>query len=105
MSNDVDIINDAPEQKRPAFEIVLRAIQTYEGRLVVTLPNSMKIGWAQNRLCEVIEVWHDAANVSQPPDEERWVECSIPFNVFVDLCEQMTEEQIFDIIYLNVLSR
>ena len=93
-----------PIKRRPNYDIILRALHN---GAEVEFPDGFKYCLLDNKLCFLMRVWKNGRSPTRDkePDEERWHECDMPFNLFMKYCEQFTEEDIMSLVFQNTLGK
>jgi hypothetical protein len=88
--------------KRKNFEVVLSALIAGEDReFTLELPDGLTYGWHQNKLCNILNVWTVSKTTSEP--DETWVVASTTdFNSFVELCDQIPDDELVNIIFQTI---
>lgn len=74
---------------RPKWEIFLNALRA---GLSVEM-DGHEYAWADDRLCFVLKVWSAPYSLSREPDELRYVECDLPLNTIISMCEKHMSEE------------
>ena len=91
-------------KRRPAYDIVLRAMNN---GIEVELSDGNTYAMIDNMLCIKMKVWKDGRSPFRDPepDEIRYHDFALPFNVFSKMCDEMSEEQLMGLIFQNVMKK
>ena len=73
--------------------------------LEVQLPDGHTYTVIDGKLSLRLLRWNEGSSLDGPPDEEIWVESTMPLNVFVKDCEEFSDEKIIEMVFYNAMRK
>lgn len=85
--------------KRTNLEIVINYLRQNAGEKFITFPDGYRYGWYDNKICMILDRYQYDEKGNKTNEEELWNVSDMPFNYFVDQCNQMSEADIMNLVF------